>query len=133
MKAKELMSLLALTVEKIRYKDWTFHLRERHNVPYLQVSFPALDAETGLGSMQAGRMWMLSAEMTASQVLQTALMAVLAAEEHEAREAFTYRGVGIFNPHLDFAAMAEATQSQFDLNEDRLLAIQALDPLYDLM
>lgn len=44
---------------------------------------------------------MLSPNMTKSELVQTAMKAVLAAEEHEAREHFRYRGKCIFGPHID--------------------------------
>lgn len=43
--------------------------------------------------------------MTRSEVVQTALKAVLAAVEHEAREFFTYNGRAIFGPHYDVDAL----------------------------
>jgi hypothetical protein len=39
--------------------------------------------------------------MTRSEVVQTALKAVLSAEEHEARERFLYKGKAVFGPHFD--------------------------------
>lgn len=39
--------------------------------------------------------------MTVSELVQTALKAVLTAVEHEVREQFLYRGRAIFNPHCD--------------------------------
>ena len=48
-----------------------------------------------------GRKWRLSSYMTRSEIVQTALKAVLTAEEHEVRERFKYRGVSIFGPHYD--------------------------------
>lgn len=38
---------------------------------------------------------------TKTEIVMTALKAVLAAEEHEARERFKYRGEAIFSPHVD--------------------------------
>jgi hypothetical protein len=60
---------------------------------FLQVASSALDLK--------GRKWRLSEHMTKSEVIQTALMAVLAWEEHEAREAFRYKGRAVFSPHYD--------------------------------
>jgi len=48
-----------------------------------------------------GRKWLLSQHMTDSEIVQTALLAVLVCEEHEARERFRYRGAAIFGPHQD--------------------------------
>lgn len=57
---------------------------------YLQVS----------SGKWSGRKWRVSLNMTPAEVVQTALAAVLAWYEHEAREAFKYRGLAIFNPHI---------------------------------
>lgn len=78
---------------------------------YLQVSF--LDKQS---KELRGRKWRLSEHMTKSELVQTALMAVLAAEEHEAREAFKYRGAAIFGPHFDVDALHELARGR---NEDR--------------
>jgi hypothetical protein len=55
-----------------------------------------------------GRKWRLSPHMTAGEVVQTALLAVLAFEEHEAREAFRWRGRAIFGPHIVLSALHDA-------------------------
>lgn len=135
MKAAELKRKLNEVVSRISYKDWSFILAEKHNVPFLQVSFRALDATTGLSSIQYGRRWMLSSEMSASEIVQTALMAVLAAEEHEAREEFIYRGARVFQPHIDVDAIAilsSAILSSAKTVHEQLNAIESLDPFHDL-
>jgi hypothetical protein len=68
---------------------------------YLQIRFESEDPCTHVVGEQSGRKWFLSPHMTDGEVVQTALMAVLAAEEHEAREFFTYRGRAIFGPHFN--------------------------------
>lgn len=84
---------------EIRYKDWEIYVSTDES--YLQVRF----LSDGLN--QLGRKWKLSEHMTKSEVVQTALAAVLAAEEHEARENFTYCGRNIFNPHLNVIDLVE--------------------------
>lgn len=54
-----------------------------------------------------GRWWRLSEHMTDGEVVQTAFMAVTAAEEHERRERFLYRGVSVFDPHYDIERLVE--------------------------
>ena len=85
----------------ISYRDWTFHVGRDGERCYLQVRFEELDPETGRVEPWGGRKWFLSPHMTRSEVVQTALKAVLTAEEHEARERFRYRGRAIFGPHYD--------------------------------
>lgn len=93
------MARLDSIVARLSYKDWVFVLAEKHNVPYLRVEFCATSVRTGDVERQVGRPWMLSADMTDSEVVRTAMLAVLTAEEHEARELFGYRGHAIFSPH----------------------------------
>jgi hypothetical protein len=89
-------------VDQISYKDWAFVVVEYMSCIYLQVQFdaPDNDAPTNL-ERQYGRKWMLSPHMTRSEIVQTALKAVLTAEEHETRERFFYKGCTPFAPHFD--------------------------------
>jgi len=75
--------------------------------PYLQVVFMGRCTDTGEICRQTGRKWYLSPFMTKSEVVQTALKAVLTAEEHEARESFRYRGSAIFGPHFDVDSLVK--------------------------
>lgn len=76
--------------------------------PWLQVRFPAVDAVRGGEPIpHHGRKWLLSPHMTDSEVVSTAFAACLAAEEHECREHFTYRGQRVFGPHNDVTRVGE--------------------------
>lgn len=79
----------------IQYKDWKFIVAYHSGSIYLQVELDGW----------RGRKWLLSKHMTKSEIIQTAFKAVLTAEEHECREAFTYRGTAIFGPHFDVDAL----------------------------
>jgi hypothetical protein len=48
-----------------------------------------------------GRQWRISQHATKSEVVQTAMKAVLTALEHEAREEFLYADTAIFGPHFN--------------------------------
>lgn len=101
-------------LHQIQYKDWSFAVCEAlHGAgSFLQVRFKAG------GTMQSGRKWYVSSFATKSEVVQTALKAVLTAEEHEAREAFLYRGAAIFGPHLDvdvLLGLADQTDARSEL------------------
>ncbi len=48
--------------------------------------------------------------MTRGEIVRTALMAVLAVEEHEARERFLWRGRAVFGPHLSLEALWESAE-----------------------
>lgn len=91
----------------VRCGDFDFCLThsERRGVTTLHVSMvcrkPPGDQNTF--TRYNGRKWLLSSHMTASELVQTALMAVLAFNEHETREMFEYCGMAIFGPHFDVA------------------------------
>ncbi|MCD6663483.1 MAG: nicotinamide mononucleotide transporter family protein [Comamonas sp.] len=69
---------------------------------YLQAVFHApCNVSGGKPVRQSTRKWRLSAHMTPSELVQTALKCVLTSLEHEAREQFHYRGRAIFGPHFD--------------------------------
>lgn len=74
----------------------------------IHLEFDAPDADTGLMQTQKSRKWWVSRHATKSEVVQTALKAVLTALEHEARENFRYRGQAIFAPHFDVDDLAES-------------------------
>lgn len=84
----------------VSYKDWRFAVGGTGTDLWLQVQFVAKDNFGTAEESWTGRKWRLSVHMTKSEVIQTALKAVLAAEEHEAREKFLYRGRAIFGPHF---------------------------------
>lgn len=106
-------------IAEIRYKDWIFEMKPLAEgaAYYLQIQF-RVD-----GVWQQGRKWLLSLHMTRSEIVQTALMAVIACEEHEAREKFTYRGKPVFGPHVDVLAHAEVCE-RLDAREDIFTAAQ---------
>lgn len=54
-----------------------------------------------------GRKWGVSFWFTESEVVQTALKAVLTFLEHEAREGFLYKSKAVFNPHIDIDSLLE--------------------------
>ena len=75
---------------------------------FLQVKFVTVNVVTGLPYTALGRKWLLSEHMVKSEIVATAMKAVLAAEEHEARELFKYKGKAIYNPHIDVEMLAAA-------------------------
>lgn len=102
----EIDELLRATV---KYKDWWFLIEEdglsldgRPRL-VLRACFMAIDNDLdgiGVPEEQRSRKWPLSEHMTKTEIIQTAFLAVLKAEEHELREAFKYQGAAIFNSHI---------------------------------
>lgn len=109
---REMFDVLAL----IEYKDWEFGIRMDGSRKYLQVRCRAGACNvTGKPWPWSGRKWLLSRHMTRSELVQTALKAVLTAEEHEAREKFLYRGQPIFDPHFDVERLVELRRGDHGL------------------
>ena len=91
-------------VKAMRFRDWGFRLYEVEDpefgvIAFLWVEFTAPDSETGKPSLQMGRRWALTTDMSGGEVIRTAWLAVHVALEHEAREEFTFAGKAVFNPH----------------------------------
>lgn len=98
-------------IERITYRDWRFIVHAYDASFSLQIVFT--DPETGFP--QSSRRWSLPWHACASEVLHTALLAVLTAEEHEARERFKFEGAAVFNPHHSIEAllaMVEHTETR---------------------
>lgn len=108
-KALKWVEPLRAAVEELVYKDWLFTVHDEP-YPYLQITF--YDAS----ELQYCRKWMLYPTMDASEIVRTAWMAVMAAEEHEAREHFKYKGRRLFGPHFDADALAEFTNQKKNLS-----------------
>lgn len=108
-------TLLRDTLAELRYKDWQFRVeKDGIGLWFLQVVVTGFDVMTDEPLRWGGRKWRMSMHMTKSEIVQTALKAVLTAEEHEAREQFLFRGRPIFGPHLDIEDLWELA-----LNQDR--------------
>lgn len=110
-KSEERLALQTMTraeiadvLSEIEYKDWELQL-SYGSPQYLQVRFFTYWPR----QEQHGRKWLLSQYMTKSEIVQTALAAVLAVEEHEARERFVFRGVAVYGPHIDVEALLECS------------------------
>lgn len=65
---------------------------------------------------QEGRKWLLEEGMTDTEIVLTALKAIITFEEHEAREAFRYKGARIFGPHLDLDSLREFARKKENLS-----------------
>lgn len=102
----------------ITYLDWKFHIHyvRPSGFMYLQLEFDAPDITTGQIVKVKSRKWMLSPHMTKSEIVQTALKAVLTSVEHEAREQFKYAGRAVFGPHVDVDVMWEVAGRKDNLD-----------------
>lgn len=95
-------------LKHISYKNWQFRVETKDEGFYLQVVFMDVDVDD-LNKIkeQHGRKWLISPYMTKNELIQTALKAILTAEEHEVRENFLYNGKRIFGPHIDIDILWE--------------------------
>lgn len=98
--------MILLDVRKVLHavsykRGWMFRAKQSRGQMYLQIEFYAPDTVTGKPGIQKGRKWLISKHATHSEIVFTALKAVLTAEEHEAREQFLYHHRAIGNPHIN--------------------------------
>lgn len=104
--------LLRDTLAQVHYRGWEFRIgKDGLGLWWLQVVFVAAHATSGETITCHGRKWRISMHMVRSEIVQTALMAVLAAQEHEVRENFRYRDQPIFGPHFDVDRLWELSQN----------------------
>ena len=87
---------------------------------YLQVSASIPFPPPTRGSkIWKGRKWALSSHMTKSELVLTAFKAFLTFEEHECREAFTYKGQKVCGPHIDMDKLATELANGWISTEER--------------
>ena len=83
------------------------HDRGRQGRPYLQVMFRRRDVVTQeMGIGYSGKSY-VSEAMTVTEFLNAAMGVFLRLEEHECREAFSWRGRAINGPHVSAEARWE--------------------------
>lgn len=111
-------------LEHVSYKPgWNVSVGVEDNGRlWLQVRFDVLDVVTGEPEKQRGRKWFLSPYMTVSEVVSTAFKAFLTAEEHECREAFSYRGQRVLGPHMNLEHVAQLLECGL-LPDDRRVEV----------
>ncbi len=107
-------------VGDITFRTWRFVTSPIGQGFLLQVIFftDAEDFTAAIYEKQRGRKWYISRFSTKSEVVRTALKAVLTAVEHEAREDFHFRESRVFGPHIDVDALIEIC-SRKDARDDR--------------
>lgn len=95
---RRLRELLAL----ISFPDYTFCTRAApHGTYFLFAWYFERDVRTAKMERQTTRRWLITQQMTDSEIVQTAFKLVLTSYEHRAREHFRYRDKRIFGPHFD--------------------------------
>jgi len=120
---------IAAILSTITYKPgWAFLLlSDDADRPYIQVQVSAEASEarspfqSGVHPWRGGKVY-LSYHMCRQEIVGAAFGAIRAAEEHEMREWFRYRGRSIFNPHLDPEALhGIATFKNMSIRRDAMM------------
>ena len=92
---------MARIMDRVSYPGLDIVMRGNTDAPYLQVQCREGQCNvTGKPKGWNGRKWQLSTHMTETELVKTALCAVLAAIQHETLEKFKYEDVSIFDPHI---------------------------------
>lgn len=135
-------------LREVEYRNWDYGIYGAIDYEYLQITFETTESdgtykslwcEINLGHVhndrcysdmpkykkvkQYCRKWRLENRFTVSDIIRTAWLATSAAEEHEARERFKYKGKSIFGPHFDVDALVEIAKSKenLDLREEAMV------------
>lgn len=97
-------------LSQVNYPGYTFTVRKGHGGVFLQATYFDADVYTLTRELQYTRKWLLSPQMTNSEVVQTAFKCALTSAEHRVREWFTYKDKAIFGPHFDVDDLARLEQ-----------------------
>lgn len=103
-------SIYKEALQHVTYKDWVFVVivLDGYGNAHLQARY---EAE---GRVWPTHKWPLSPHMTKSEIMQTALKCVLAAEENEARAQFFYKGKPIAGQYYDVDRLLELLPEALD-------------------
>jgi hypothetical protein len=103
---------LRATLADIRFRGGGFLCEEIEGGFLIQLRCDEVDPETGARQTWHGRKWHIPATATESDVVRTAFKAAVTWQEHEAREAFTYRGSSVFGAHCDVDDLVRMLQAR---------------------
>lgn len=114
---------LQALVEQCTYKPgWTL-LFNSDDRPYVQWEVEGLDSISKQPTRWRSGKRYLSSFMCRQEVVAAVFSLALAAEEHEAREWFRYKGASIYNPHLDPDVLAQVAKKaeSFNVRADAMM------------
>lgn len=104
-------------MHEVRFPNFVYGLKRTKRGEYFLIGkYWEADTVSGKNEIQYTRKWVLTPEMTKSEVVQTAFKCILTSMEHRTREWFTYRGKAIFGSHYDVDKLYEIAgdESNFD-------------------
>ena len=113
---KELESILA----DVKFRDWELRVGEDETAYWIQWRFMAVDTSGARPEavLQPCRKWRISRYMTKDEVVRTAWLGVETAVRHEAREEFHYKGVAIYNAHIEVDELVKIAGNR-DVREEQ--------------
>lgn len=94
----------------VRFQNYEFRVREGHGGVFLQAFYVDADVYTKAYTQQVTRKWLVSPEMTDSEIVSTAFKCALTSMEHRCREEFLYKEARIFGPHFDVEDLVRLCQ-----------------------
>lgn len=98
MQIEEILQAVALC----DYPDYEFVVvLAPEGVLYVEARYEEADTVTGKIEQQTTRPWLITAQMTKSEIVATCFKCILTSMEHRAREWFIYNGAAIYQPHYD--------------------------------
>lgn len=91
---------IGIIVSNVNYLDWQFQWEPMGDGVLIWARFMSYEAPDAIHlAEQETRKWYIPCDAGESEVVRTCLLLVLTAEEHEAREWFSYRGKTVYSPH----------------------------------
>lgn len=85
----------------VSFPGYSFIVNRGHGGVYLQGTYVEPCVISGEPAAQYTRKWLVSPQMTDSEIVFTAFKLCLTSMEHRTREFFTYKGARIASPHFD--------------------------------
>jgi len=114
------LSRAMVTTANITYKDgWSFRIGRTGDMIFVQVQVNkhvGVCSLTGKSTAWRGGKRYLSKHMTQQELTGVMFDLIRAAEEHEMREFFRYKGASIYNPHLNPDALVEVAKVKENFN-----------------
>lgn len=93
-------------IARCAFGKYRITARESNGGVFVQATYDDADIYTGRIEKQHTRKWLLSPQMTDSEIVGTVFKMCLTSYEHRALELFTYCGARIYGPHFDVDDLA---------------------------
>lgn len=105
---------MELIVEDCKFvgKEFEVNASPTTQAIYLRAVYLEKCTVTGKLEKQYTRRWLLSPEMTKSEIVATAFKCIHTSAEHQAREHFTYKKRAIYHPHHDVDRLLEICEER---------------------